>query len=462
VKICLRFFALFSFALSLYSAAAGTWSDTFSQGMLAAEWRGDTNAFWISNNALYGESADPVSESPLYILQVGNNWSNYVVSCSINLLSPNTRVCTKGALVLRRSGNEGYVFALHEPTQTIELYRLSNHEMLLSKAASIRYKQWYKVRAELQGDSLSLWVDDAFIGTVTDSRSPGGAVGIAVQDAEAVVFDDFSVTGTDIPNNDAGPLSSWYDEFSGDFLAAQYHGDTADFSLSNKTLRGISISGPLTVGPLNTLEIGNNWSNFLISSSINLVRPQLRKCSKGALILRHSGDDGYVFALHEPTQTIELYRLSNHEMLFSKTFPIKYTNWYHIQAEVHSDTISLWMNQFFLGQVRDNRIPTGSAGVAVQDAEVLFDDLSIRVPNPGEPRAFQLWSSAPHDGKLQFNLAQGAMVMSGQWYLELSHDLKTWQRISPFSPGNVSAFAQTAPSPADARPHYYRAALVEE
>jgi hypothetical protein len=63
---------------------------------------------------------------------------------------------------------------------------------------------------------------------------------------------------------------------------------------------------------------------------------------------------------------------------------------------------------------------------------------------------------------LQFALAQGAMVMSGQWHLELSHDLKTWQRITPFSPGNVSAFAQTAPSPADTRPHYYRAALVEE
>ena len=366
---------------------------------------------------------------------------------------------------MRRSGNEGYVFALHEPTQTIELYRLSNHEMLLSRAASIRYKQWYKVRAELQGDSLSLWVDDAFIGSVTDSRSPAGAVGVAVQDADAVAFDDFSVTGSEIPNNGGVPLSSWHDDFRGDFLAAQYHGDTADFSLTNKSLRGISVSGAVTIGPLNTLEIGSNWSNFVISASINLVSPQLRKCSKGALILRHSGDDGYVFALHEPTQTIELYRLSNHEMLFSKTFPIKYTNWYYVEAEVHSDMISLWMNQFFLGQVRDhgaNRIPSGSAGVAVQDAEVLFDDLSIRVVTPGAPRPFQLWSSVPRDGKLQFALADGAMVMSGQWHLELSHDLKTWQRITRFSPGNVSAFAETTPSPADARPRFYRAALAEE
>ncbi len=217
----------------------------------------------------------------------------------------------------------------------------------------------------------------------------------------------------------------------------------------------------MQIGPLNTLEIGNNWSHFVISASINIVHPDLRKCTKGALILRHSGDDGYVFALHEPTQAVELYRLSNHEMLFSKAFPIKFTNWYRLEAEVYSDAISLWINQFFLGQVRDTRIQSGAAGLAVQDAEVLFDDFSIRVRNPGEPRPFQLWSSAPQDGKMQFSLEQGAMIMSGEWYLELSYDFKTWERITPFSPGNVSAFAQISVTPADPRPQFYRAALVE-
>jgi hypothetical protein len=105
---------------------------------------------------------------------------------------------------------------------------------------------------------------------------------------------------------------------------------------------------------------------------------------------------------------------------------------------------------------------SGAAGLAVQDAEVLFDDFSIREEKPGEPRSFQLWSSGPVDGKFQFALSQGAMVMSGEWFLELSHDLKTWQRVTAFSPGNVTAFAEFTAPPAEPAAYFYRAALVEE
>jgi hypothetical protein len=186
--------------LTLFTTA-GTWSDGFSESALGQEWHGDTNFFSIIDGALKGVSASPLAPVPLHLVEVGNGWSNYVVQCRINVVTPNLLVCTKGALILRHGGNEGYVFALHVATKAVEVYRLSDHEMLLSKDQPLELKKWYEVRAELQGEKMTFFVDDQLIGTVTDTRSPSGALGLAVQDTLETLFDDFSVTGPTIPGN---------------------------------------------------------------------------------------------------------------------------------------------------------------------------------------------------------------------------------------------------------------------
>jgi hypothetical protein len=180
---------------------AGTWSDDFSGNFLGSEWRGNRNDFSISNGSLSGQSAWPVAPSPLNIVEVGTDWSDYTIDCLVNVVEPNQRVCTKGALILRHTGTNGYVFALHTATQTIEVYRLSDHEMLLLKQAPLQMKRWYRLRAVLQGSNMSFFVDDELIGMVTDNRSLAGAAGVAVQDAEQALFDDFTVTGPNISGN---------------------------------------------------------------------------------------------------------------------------------------------------------------------------------------------------------------------------------------------------------------------
>ena len=181
--------------------SAGTWSDDFSGPGLSPAWSGDTNNFSILDGVLNGISASPLAPVPLRWIEVGNDCDNYQVQCRINVVTPNLLVCTKGALVLRHRGNEGYVFALHAATQTIEVFRLSDHQMLLAQAAPLELKRWYRVRAQLQGGQMSFFVDDQLIGAIADNRSTTGAVGLAVQDALSVLFDDFSITGPGIPDN---------------------------------------------------------------------------------------------------------------------------------------------------------------------------------------------------------------------------------------------------------------------
>src|SRR5512144_599895 len=92
-------------------ATAGTWSDHFSQNVLGSDWQGDRDYFSIVDGALDGLSALPLPPSPFNHVEVGEDWSDYTVECRINVVEPNLRVCTKGALVLRDNGTDGYVFA---------------------------------------------------------------------------------------------------------------------------------------------------------------------------------------------------------------------------------------------------------------------------------------------------------------------------------------------------------------
>jgi len=196
-----RYFQLGTLLISLLPASAGTLSDAFSRNDLGADWKGDTMYFSIVDGALDGASVSPLAPAPFHLLEVGSDWSDYVVECDVNVVIPNLEVCTKGALVLRHRGNQAYVFAVHVATKTLEVYRLSDEKILLQKDAPLELKTWYRVRAELAGDLMRFFVDDQLIGTITDNSSSSGAVGVAVQDAAKVLFDNFSVSGPKIPSN---------------------------------------------------------------------------------------------------------------------------------------------------------------------------------------------------------------------------------------------------------------------
>ena len=180
---------------------AGTWSDHFYQTTLAEAWTGNRGAFQTRDGILEGESASPVAESLFNLVEIAVDSTDCNVGCWVNVVSPNLRICTKGALILRHTGNDGYVFALHEATQTIEVYRLLSHEMLLKRDARIELGRWYYLRAELRGATMTFFVDGQLIGIVTDALQPSGSVGVAVQDADPVWFDDFTITGPKVTGN---------------------------------------------------------------------------------------------------------------------------------------------------------------------------------------------------------------------------------------------------------------------
>src|SRR5687767_1962611 len=100
----------------VFGAKAGTWNDHFTTSTLGSDWTGNRDAFRIVDRALEGKSASPVAPSPFNFVEIQTDSTDCSVGVWINVVEPNSRVCTKGALLLRHSGNKGYVFALHEAT----------------------------------------------------------------------------------------------------------------------------------------------------------------------------------------------------------------------------------------------------------------------------------------------------------------------------------------------------------
>jgi len=87
---------------------------------------------------------------------------------------------------------------LHVATKTVEVYRLSDGEMLILESKPLELQKWYLVKAELNGENMSFYLDNKLIGKITDDRSASGSVGLAVQDALVVLYDDFGVTGPNV------------------------------------------------------------------------------------------------------------------------------------------------------------------------------------------------------------------------------------------------------------------------
>ena len=201
------FFVIIYISTILFSAwtskaRADVWQDDFEGPALGDSWRGDIDNFSLQDGKLQGRSAYPIQVFPRFI-EVGTDWTDYIIQCQVNVVQPNLLVCSKGALLLRYKEKEGYVFALHVATESVEVYRFSG-EMLLSVDMPLQLETWYTLRVEVQGNNFIFYVDNKHIGNFQDNRSSEGSVGLLVEDALSVLFDNFWVSGPDIPSGGHG------------------------------------------------------------------------------------------------------------------------------------------------------------------------------------------------------------------------------------------------------------------
>ena len=95
----------------------------------------------------------------------------------------------------------------------------------------------------------------------------------------------------------------------------------------------------------------------------------------------------------------------------------------------------------------------GENGTTVESPPVM---ISVR-----EMRLF-IGPNAEQKGAYVLAIPNGALLDEGSIDLEVSSDLRTWERLGPFSPGNVSAFYWDAPPVSARERRFYRAVWVPQ
>jgi hypothetical protein len=177
---------------------------------------GDANGWtvlsgnWFVDNYEYVE--DWTEQWGAHVTTAGDpTWQDYVYEARVMVQQPK-----EGGLAFRVSPDDlsGYATVIRPEAGDALLMKYWNfltgsHIWLMSTPFSSSLNTWYSVRVVVEGDAISVYVDDALILWATDSEFPTGKVGF--YQAESVArYDDAIVTTayepTHTPTPGPGPV----------------------------------------------------------------------------------------------------------------------------------------------------------------------------------------------------------------------------------------------------------------
>ena len=197
--------------LMITSAWAGTLRDSFDYSNMN-EWTigGSPNNKWrIENGALVLESID----TPPISFTIGETtWNNYTVRVKAKIVKQQPCVdwIEAAALRMRHDLNGRYLFGVGtsglSPKRVFACFIQADNptaQHFVFNPFEWQLDTWYDLRVTAEEDKFQFYVDDALVLEYMDATYPTGGVGVAVCCIKTTVyFDDFSVTGDDVPNRD--------------------------------------------------------------------------------------------------------------------------------------------------------------------------------------------------------------------------------------------------------------------
>ncbi len=204
-------------------ASAGTWSDGFEDENLD-EWvlafKDGPTTFRAEN----GELRMEVHSSSVSMLRVIDSvqWKDYTVTVKVKILEI-FGICVDGGIFIRlnkpRPRNFYYFFIADEwmghwypgvppEGEGVFAFPQINDKPLRGevKVFTPELDHWYTLKAIAQGSRTEFYLDDEFVGKFSYAALRSGSVGLVVSNAVAH-FDDFVVTGPDIPDGGPGGVS---------------------------------------------------------------------------------------------------------------------------------------------------------------------------------------------------------------------------------------------------------------
>ena len=198
--------------LLITSAWAGTFMDDFEDGNMD-EWSlssaGAGGTWKIENGELILEGSGGASYFGFGI--EGPDWKDYTIKVKLKITKHVVTAFAEQAGMVFRADEEASYGVLLGTLGGANIKRLHTYHCNLRLGGVPQHLQtvpfdwevntWYVLKAVIEGDNFKYYVNDDLIMEYMDATYPAGGVGLVVTASTAAHFDDFCVTGEDIPDN---------------------------------------------------------------------------------------------------------------------------------------------------------------------------------------------------------------------------------------------------------------------
>lgn len=175
-------------------------SDTFQQG--ASNWTTELGNWNIVNDSKRGAVYRQTASRDAWSTFGSNNWTDYSVEAAIRPtdFKPPKDGTSFAALYGRWQDESHWYYVVLRNTGVLELKRnnANTYTLLASKKMAVTPNAWYKIRLQMIGSSLKVYVDGKSVLSATDTTIEHGKVGLGTYYAKAD-YDDVIVSRSAVP-----------------------------------------------------------------------------------------------------------------------------------------------------------------------------------------------------------------------------------------------------------------------
>jgi len=193
-------------------AYAGTLKDDFSDGKLNGWTESDpwgmTASWTVDNRELIGISKSAEGWDTHLYLSNSHSWKDYDISVRVKIITVSIEQLCAAGLLMRQISPKQYMHfkaVVHDKMIGPDSPKLRFLEMnsdnweITEEPFDVELNKWYDLKLEASGNRFKCYVDGSKVIDCKYNKFDNGAVGLAINGAEAH-FDNFVITGDDVPD----------------------------------------------------------------------------------------------------------------------------------------------------------------------------------------------------------------------------------------------------------------------
>ncbi len=339
-------------------------SDNFEDGNMAG-WTsvsGGWNVPTVGENTVLSSGSQTTTS--LIVANAGSSWADYVYEAGVEMPITDANA---GIVFRVQDANNYYMYRINSSNQKLELYKAVNGQLTLAASTpfAAQEKMWYRMKAVVQGNQISCYVDGALKMQWTNPATELTTGGIGFRTTSAGVHFDDAI---------ASPVVRFSDNFE-DGNMTGWAASSGSWSVATDGTK--VLTQPNTAVAL--ITAGEAWTDYSYEAKVKMPYAD---ANAGIVFRVQDANNYYMYRINSSNQKLELHKAVNGQLtLVSSTpFASQANQWYTIKAYVVGNTVKGYVN----GALKTTwtnpatELTTGKIGFRTTTAGVSFDDALVR------------------------------------------------------------------------------------